>query len=119
MSQPASSTSIDDQQVLDFIDDLPPSSKLVLTVLDYHGALTYQELRAETLLCESTLNHTLDNLDFEVDGSPILCVGSTSSDLREKVYRLNPILAEKPAVPLSPPEDTNKTDVIWENCLAL
>jgi len=41
---------------------MPPSSKLLLKILEYEGALTQKELVAETLLPYRTVRHALDHL---------------------------------------------------------
>jgi NAD+ kinase len=41
---------------------MPPSSKLLLKILEYEGALTQKELSAESLLPERTVRHALNHL---------------------------------------------------------
>ncbi|MFP9062582.1 ArsR family transcriptional regulator [Natrialbaceae archaeon A-chndr2] len=45
------------------IRDLPPSAKLVYSVLEHHDQMTQQELAAETMLPDRTVRHALDRLE--------------------------------------------------------
>jgi transcription initiation factor IIE alpha subunit len=45
------------------VDDLPPSARYVLHILEEHGELTRQDLLEETGLPERTLQDALERLD--------------------------------------------------------
>jgi DNA-binding MarR family transcriptional regulator len=68
----------------DAVRELPPSAKLVATVLDHEGRLTQRGLAEETLLPARTVRHALARLE-EVDA-----VESRFSfaDARKRVYSL-------------------------------
>ncbi|MFB6086128.1 MAG: winged helix-turn-helix transcriptional regulator [Halodesulfurarchaeum sp.] len=45
------------------LDDLPPSAKLVYTVLEHDGPLTQKELVEESMLSARTVRYALERLD--------------------------------------------------------
>lgn len=71
-----------EQEHRDQIDDLPPSAKLVVWVLEAEGELTQQGLMEETRLHQRTLRYALDRLEEEhlVDSRP------NPSDARQSLY---------------------------------
>ncbi|MCH7661729.1 MAG: MarR family transcriptional regulator [Euryarchaeota archaeon] len=67
------------------LSDLPPSAKLVFLVLEYHGSLTQQEIREESLLTARTVRYALSRL--KEDG---LVEGQISfMDARQCIYSLS------------------------------
>lgn len=64
--------------------DLPPSAKLVVVTLDYEGALTQQELAAETRLHPRTVRYGLTRLEEHnlIESRPSL------RDARKTIYSL-------------------------------
>lgn len=63
------------------VDDLPPSHKYVLTVVEHQAPITRQELLARTDLPESTLDRALDSLEDQ----RILTKVRENDDLRQVV----------------------------------
>ncbi|MEF8831824.1 MAG: winged helix-turn-helix domain-containing protein [Halobacteriales archaeon] len=45
------------------IEDMPPSAKLVLKVLEYKGALTQKEIIEESMLSARTVRYALERLE--------------------------------------------------------
>ncbi len=45
------------------LDDLPPSAKLVLKVLEYDGPLTQKQLVEESMLSARTVRYALERLE--------------------------------------------------------
>ncbi|SER91850.1 MarR family transcriptional regulator [Natrinema salaciae] len=69
----------------DAVDDVPPSAKLVLTVLAHEGSLTQSRLAEETMLPARTVRYALNQLeDHALVDSQI-----SFSDARQHVYSLN------------------------------
>ncbi|MBZ6495913.1 MarR family transcriptional regulator [Natrinema longum] len=67
------------------VDDVPPSAKLVLTVLAHEGSLTQSQLAEETLLPTRTVRYAMNKLeDHDLVDSQI-----SFSDARQHVYSLN------------------------------
>lgn len=66
------------------VRDLPPSAKLVVKVLDYHGTLTQSELAEETLLPPRTVRYALSRLE-EVGA---VDARFSFSDARKRLYSL-------------------------------
>jgi DNA-binding MarR family transcriptional regulator len=66
------------------IEDLPPSAKLVVKVLEYEGDLTQAQLVDSTLLPARTVRHALAKLeDNDIVRSRISLV-----DARKQIYTL-------------------------------
>ena len=68
----------------DALDDLPPSAKLVLKVLEYEGPLTQSQLAEETRLPVRTVRAGLSRLE-DVGVVDARC---SLSDARKRVYTL-------------------------------
>lgn len=66
------------------LHDLPPSAKLVLKVLEYHGALTQQELANETRLPTRTVRYAL----AELEELNVLETQISFRDARQRHYSL-------------------------------
>jgi DNA-binding MarR family transcriptional regulator len=92
------------------LEDLPPSAKLVLKVLEYKGALTQKEIIEESMLSARTVRYALERLEeigvveediyfadarqslyevtdlpgqqVEADGGPVSSANGTSSDAK-------------------------------------
>ncbi|MGM0371710.1 MAG: MarR family transcriptional regulator [Halobacteriota archaeon] len=73
------------------LNDLPPSAKLVYTVLEYDAPLTQKALVTETNLSARTVRYALDRLDE--------CNYITEDvylrDARQSLYRLNTTAEEQ------------------------
>lgn len=74
--------------LLDVLQDLPPSAKLVVKTLEYEDALTLQELIAETRLPPRTLRNAVTNLETY----DIITSRRSAVDARQKIYYLHPDL---------------------------
>jgi len=68
----------------DDVDDLPPSSKYVLDVVERKGPIRRQELLEETALPERTLDDALDRLNSR----DFLSVTRDNRDLRQVVAEM-------------------------------
>jgi DNA-binding MarR family transcriptional regulator len=68
----------------DDVDDLPPSAKYVLNVVEREGPIRRQELLAETALPERTLDDALDRLNSR----DFLSVTRDTRDLRQVVAEM-------------------------------
>ena len=70
----------------DRVADLPPSAKLVYTVLVHHGSMTQKELVDESMLSPRTVRYALERLqDIEVVNEDIYF-----ADARQNLYSLSP-----------------------------
>ena len=69
----------------DAVDDVPPSAKLVLTVLAHEGTLTQSQLAEETMLPPRTVRYALTQLD-EHD---LVTSKISFMDARQNVYSLD------------------------------
>lgn len=66
------------------IQDLPPSAKLVLKVLEYNGGLTQKEIVEKSRLSQRTVRDALDRLqEHEIVDKDIYI-----PDARQNIYRL-------------------------------
>lgn len=64
------------------VSELPPSSKLVYKVLEYEGAMTQEEIAAESRLCPRTVRYALGTLrDHDVVESRV-----SLADARQSKY---------------------------------
>ncbi|WP_293029161.1 MarR family transcriptional regulator [Natronococcus sp.] len=64
------------------VSELPPSSKLVYKVLEYEGAMTQEEIAAESRLCARTVRYALGTLmDHDVVDSRV-----SLADARQSKY---------------------------------
>ncbi len=69
----------------DAVDEVPPSAKLVLTVLAREGSLTQSRLAEETMLPARTVRYALTQLeDHDLVDSRI-----SFADARQHVYSIN------------------------------
>lgn len=68
----------------DDVDDLPPSAKYVLDVVERKGPIRRQELLEETALPERTLDEALDRLNSR----DYLSVTRDYTDLRQVVAKM-------------------------------
>lgn len=69
----------------DEIDDVPPSAKLVLTVLKREGDLTQPQLAEETMLSPRTVRYAVTKLE-ERD---LVASRTSFMDARQRVYSLD------------------------------
>jgi len=68
----------------DIVQDLPPSAKLVLKVLEYNGGLTQKQIVENSRLSQRTVRDALDRLqDADVVEKDIYI-----PDARQNLYRL-------------------------------
>lgn len=66
------------------VQDLPPSAKLVLKVLEYNGGLTQKEIVEKSRLSQRTVRDALDRLqEHDVVEKDIYI-----PDARQNIYRL-------------------------------
>lgn len=72
------------ETLLDRLQDLPPSAKLVAKTLEYEGKLTQTELVEETRLPPRTVRHAVSDLQKHdiIEGS------ISFSDARKRYYSL-------------------------------
>lgn len=76
----------------ELVQDLPPSAKLVLKVLEYNGGLTQKQIVANSRLSQRTVRDALDRLqDAEVVDKDIYI-----PDARQNLYRLSMDDEEEP-----------------------
>src|SRR6056297_1702388 len=67
------------------LEDLPPSAKLVLKVLEYKGALTQKEIIEESMLSARTVRYALERLeDLEVVEEDVYF-----ADARQNLYEID------------------------------
>ena len=82
------------EEVTDRLEDLPPSSKFVYTVLQYNGRLSQKEIIEETMLAPRTTRYALSQLEEEglVQSRPALhdarqiCYAPAARDINETGY---------------------------------
>lgn len=68
----------------ELVQDLPPSAKLVLKVLEYNGGLTQKQIVENSRLSQRTVRDALDRLqDADVVEKDIYI-----PDARQNIYRL-------------------------------
>jgi DNA-binding MarR family transcriptional regulator len=72
------------------VADLPPSSKLVYKILEWHGRLTQQEIIEESLLSGRTVRDALDRLEDR----GVVEAGVYYRDARQNVYTLAALPAD-------------------------
>lgn len=76
----------------ELVQDLPPSAKLVLKVLEYNGGLTQKQIVENSRLSQRTVRDALDRLqDAEVVDKDIYI-----PDARQNLYRLSMNDEEEP-----------------------
>ena len=73
-----------DPELRESLSDLPPSAKLVFTVLEAEGRLTQKELAAETRLSPRTVRYALNELQ-EID---VVSRDVSFIDARKRIYSL-------------------------------
>ena len=69
----------------ELVQDLPPSAKLVLKVLEYNGGLTQKQIVENSRLSQRTVRDALDRLQ-EVD---VVEKDIYIPDARQNLYRLS------------------------------
>ena len=68
------------------VSDLPPSAKLVYTVLSYHGPLTQKQIVEESMLSPRTVRYALERLEDQ----RIVEADIYFADARQHLYHLTP-----------------------------
>lgn len=68
----------------DYLDELPPSAKLVFKVLEYRGRMTQKELVEETRLSKRTTRYALNRLK-ERD---LVTQEPCYEDMRSLIYKI-------------------------------
>lgn len=68
------------------LSDLPPSAKLVFTVLSYNGSMTQKEIVEESLLSPRTVRYAIERLEEE----RLVEADIYFADARQHLYRLTP-----------------------------
>ena len=66
------------------VADLPPSAKLVYTVLAYNGTLTQKQIAEESLLSPRTVRYALERLEEH----QVVEADIYFADARQHLYRL-------------------------------
>ena len=80
------------QSTREEIEDLPPSAKLVLKVLEYRGSLTQKQIIEESMLSARTVRYALERLeDIGVVTEDIYF-----ADARQSLYEVTDLPAEEP-----------------------
>ena len=73
------------------IEDLPPSAKLVLKVLEYRGSLTQKQIIEESMLSARTVRYALERLeDIGVVTEDIYF-----ADARQSLYQVTDLPGQK------------------------
>jgi len=86
----------------DHVQDLPPSAKLVLKVLEYNGGLTQKQIVEKSRLSQRTVRDALDRLqDHEIVEKDIYI-----PDARQNIYRLADCADDEAAVAADADEAT-------------
>jgi DNA-binding MarR family transcriptional regulator len=75
------------------VDDLPPSAKLVLKVLEYNGGLTQKQIVDKSRLSQRTVRDALDRLQDRTIVEKNIYV----PDARQNLYTLSMPTADGPA----------------------
>ena len=68
------------------ISDLPPSAKLVYTVLEYNGGMTQKGIVEESMLSARTVRYALERLE-EIDA---ISEDVYFADARQNLYEITP-----------------------------
>ena len=84
MSATEPDTEVDEPDSSPSLTDLPPSSKLVYKVLEYEGAMTQEEIAAESRLCSRTVRYGLGKLENE----ELVTSRVSLEDARQSKYRI-------------------------------
>ncbi|RKD97334.1 helix-turn-helix domain-containing protein [Halopiger aswanensis] len=79
-----SNSDADDAASPTSIAELPPSAKLVYKVLEYEGAMTQEEIAAESRLCARTVRYALGKLEDAECIASRVCL----EDARQSKYRI-------------------------------
>jgi DNA-binding MarR family transcriptional regulator len=69
----------------ELVQDLPPSAKLVLKVLEYNGGLTQKQIVEKSRLSQRTVRDALDRLQ----GAGVVEKDIYIPDARQNLYRLS------------------------------
>ena len=75
------------------VEDLPPSAKLVLKVLEYNGGLTQKQIVDKSRLSQRTVRDALDRLQERTIVEKNIYI----PDARQNLYTLVTTAAESPA----------------------
>ncbi|MFW5965687.1 MAG: helix-turn-helix transcriptional regulator [Halodesulfurarchaeum sp.] len=75
------------------VDDLPPSAKLVLKVLEYNGGLTQKQIVDKSRLSQRTVRDALDRLQDRTIVEKNIYV----PDARQNLYSLSTPGTDRPA----------------------
>jgi DNA-binding MarR family transcriptional regulator len=75
------------------VEDLPPSAKLVLKVLEYNGGLTQKQIVDKSRLSQRTVRDALDRLQDRTIVEKNIYI----PDARQNLYTLSSPTAESPA----------------------
>ncbi|MDZ7850973.1 MAG: helix-turn-helix domain-containing protein [Halodesulfurarchaeum sp.] len=75
------------------VEDLPPSAKLVLKVLEYNGGLTQKQIVDKSRLSQRTVRDALDRLQDRTIVEKNIYI----PDARQNLYTLTAPTAEGPA----------------------
>lgn len=81
------------------LHELPPSPKLVVTLLDYEGKLTQTQLAEETLLPKRTVRQALKKLEKR----DIVTSRISVTDARKRIYSLNTSVSDRSSHDATPP----------------
>ncbi|CQH53412.1 NP_1176A family transcription regulator [Halobacterium hubeiense] len=84
----------------ELVQDLPPSAKLVLKVLEYNGGLTQKQIVENSRLSQRTVRDALDRLQ-EAD---VVEKDIYIPDARQNLYRLSLDESEEDAEEAAEPE---------------
>lgn len=75
------------------VEDLPPSAKLVLKVLEYNGGLTQKQIVDKSRLSQRTVRDALDRLQDRTIVEKNIYI----PDARQNLYTLSAPTGESPA----------------------
>ncbi|MFB6085769.1 MAG: helix-turn-helix transcriptional regulator [Halodesulfurarchaeum sp.] len=75
------------------VEDLPPSAKLVLKVLEYNGGLTQKQIVDKSRLSQRTVRDALDRLQDRTIVEKNIYI----PDARQNLYTLSAPASESPA----------------------
>jgi DNA-binding MarR family transcriptional regulator len=80
------------QSTREEIEDLPPSAKLVLKVLEYRGSLTQKQIIEESMLSARTVRYALERLE-EIG---VVTEDIYFADARQSLYEVTDLPSEEP-----------------------
>jgi DNA-binding MarR family transcriptional regulator len=79
------------QSTREEIEDLPPSAKLVLKVLEYRGSLTQKQIIEESMLSARTVRYALERLE-EIG---VVTEDIYFADARQSLYEVTDLPTEE------------------------